>query len=146
MGNIKTTTMIKKFLRYSTGGHQFKERTIRIWTIILIPIWTLGLIFTIIFTIEGIEAIPLYFKAKNLIPKQVELDNTVQRNQYQANDFSQDYQFDPEPWIEIGIKNPSPFDTMMLCKLPHFFVPIKSIKFVQVFSFIGYGLYVIANI
>jgi len=81
--------------------------------IILIPVWTIGLILTIIFTIEGIQAIPVYYKAKSLIPKQIELENAVHSRQYQPNATSEKYDFDPTPWTEIGIENPSPYSTMM---------------------------------
>lgn len=103
--------LINKFLLYSTRGYRFPERTKRILSIIIIPIWIVGLIFTIIFTIQGVKAIPLYFKAKKLIPAQIELSRNSSYNS--NNNGLSHYSFNPGPWMEIGIENPTPSSTMM---------------------------------
>lgn len=128
--------MIEKFLKISTGGHQFSERTKRLLSIILIPVWTIGLIFTLIFTIQGVKAIPLYFKAKNLIPQQIELENRSRNSQNSETSMLQHYSFDPTPWKEIGIENPTTSSTMM----PQRGMEIQKKKMYKCLSILAYFL------
>ena len=104
--------MISKFLNLSTNGHRFTERTKRILAVILYPVWAVGLAVVVILTIQGLKAIPLFYRAKSLIPKQKELENLA-RNKSSNQSSLQYYDFDPTPWKEIGIKNPTPASTMM---------------------------------
>lgn len=133
MNKFKSTTLVEKFLKYTSSEFRANERKKRILTIILLPVWLTGLIVTIIFTIQGTKAIPLYYRAKSLIPKQIELEKAI-RDRPLSNSIIEHYDFDPSPWKEIGIENPTPTSTMM----PEFGMEIQKKKMYKLLSPIAY--------
>jgi hypothetical protein len=72
--------------------------------IFLAPIWIAGLIFTIIFTLQGIKAVKLFYKVKNLISTQIELEKGMHDRPNKQNSIVGHYSFDPGPWKKLGLK------------------------------------------
>jgi hypothetical protein len=78
MKNITPEILVARYITSATKGRKTSIKTRRIITLILIPIWLLGLVWGVTLSYKGAKAIFTYYEAKN--NQSPELDKQLQED------------------------------------------------------------------
>jgi hypothetical protein len=89
MGKIGLAEMPNKFIKSATYGQPYTERTKRLLTLFLFSFWGIGFIYTTAMVYSGISAIPLYFKAKELMKTLPDLERFAKQEEENRRNYAE---------------------------------------------------------
>lgn len=107
--------MIARFIKSATNGRSITIRLRRILTLVIIPIWLLGLVWVVILYIDAINAIPKLKLIEEYKKGRYHQDmaRQEQRKHYlplSESESSQQSYFNYKFWSDVGIEGASEFD------------------------------------
>ena len=115
MINLRPTALVDKFLKSATFGQKYTERTKRILTIVIIPIWFFGLTLCVINCIDGINGIQNYRIAEGLLQDipNLEKNSAIVSRQDNRESTRMLFPINTELYQKLGVSDPQPWDTYL---------------------------------
>jgi uncharacterized membrane protein len=115
MINLTPTVLVDKFLKSATFGEKYTERTKRLLTIIIIPVWLFGLILCVVSCIDGINGIQNYKIAEGLlqdIPNLEKNSEIVSRHDNRESIHTL-FPINIGLYQKLGVNDPQAWDTYL---------------------------------